>query len=438
MLSFKAYNRNYRGKHNFMDEKERVYFCIDMKSFFASAECAERGLDPMQTPLVVADETRGRGALCLAVSPKLKSMGVKNRCRLFEIPGDIDFIIAKPRMKKYIEYAADIYDIYLDFFSPDDIHVYSIDECFLDATNYLSTYDVTPRAFAERLIEEIYTRKRIPATAGIGTNLYLAKIALDITAKKSSDGIGYLDEELYKRTLWEHTPITDFWQIARGTARRLRKRRIYTMKDVANYPEQGLYEEFGVNAELLIDHAFGREPCTIADIKAYKRKSSSVSFSQILFEDYSFEKAETVMREMVLNGCQEMMRRKVVTDRIGFYVGYSSDEVPSTGGSVKIAEHTSSFAVLLPYFTELFRKTTRKNTPIRRLVIDFGAVVSDEYENHGLLADAEKIAKEKSAETAVLDIKEKFGKNSILRGIDLKEEATAVKRNTLIGGHNGE
>lgn len=420
-----------------MDES-RIYFCIDMKSFFASVECAERGLDPMKTCLVVADETRGRGALCLAVSPKLKAMGVKNRCRLFEIPAGADFIIAKPRMKKYIEYAADIYDIYLDFFSPDDIHVYSIDECFLDATRYLSVYKTKPRAFAERLIEEIRTRKNIPATAGIGTNLYLAKVALDITAKKTPDGIGYLDENLYQKTLWNHTPITDFWQIARGTAQRLRKRKIYTMKDIAAYPEQALYEEFGVNAELLIDHAYGRESCTMADIKAYKRKNTSVSFSQILFEDYDYNKAETVMKEMVLSGCQELMRRKAVTDRIAFYVGYSSDELPSTGGSAKISEHTSSFSVLLPYFTELFRKTTRKNAPIRRLSVDFGSVVSDEFENYGLLWDADKINKEKSAETAVLDIKDKFGKNSILRGIDLRDEATTRKRNTLIGGHNGE
>lgn len=421
-----------------MRETERIYFCIDMKSFFASVECAERGLDPLTTPLVVADESRGRGALCLAVSPFLKSKGVKNRCRIFEIPSSLDYIIAKPRMKKYVEYAADIYEIYLDFFSPDDIHVYSIDESFLDATNYLKTYKTTPLEFAKRLLREIRTRKNIPATAGIGTNLYLAKVALDITAKKSPDGIGFLDEKIYRDTLWTHTPITDFWQIARGTANRLRKKRIYTMKDLALYPEQPLYDEFGVNAELLIDHANGRESCTMADIKAYKRKNSSVSSSQILFEDYDYEHAELVMREMVLNGCQELLRRKVVTDRIGFYVGYSSDSVPSTGASVKMNEHTASYTVILPYCIKIFRSTTHKNIPIRRLSIDFGSVIPEDMESYGLLIDKEKIEREKKTEKTVLGIKDKFGKNSLLRGIDLQEGATAKKRNTLIGGHNGE
>lgn len=419
-------------------EKTRTYYCIDMKSFFASVECAERGLDPMVTPLVVADESRGRGALCLAVSPYMKKLGVKNRCRLFEIPQNIDFLIAKPRMKKYIDYAADIYELYLDFFSPNDIHVYSIDECFLDATKYLETYKTTPKAFAKRLIEEIKTRKGIPATAGIGTNLYLAKIALDITAKHTPDGIGYLDEETYKRTLWDHLPLTDFWQIARGTVKRLKKLRINTMRDVAAAPEAVLYKEFGINAELLIDHAHGREPCTIEDIKAYKRKNTSVSSSQILFSDYDYEKTELVVKEMILSGCQELLRRKVVATTVGVFIGYSQDYIPPTGGNLRMTDATASYRTIVEYALKIFRKTTLKNQPIRRVSVDFGSVIPEESAQNSLLFDTEKVEKEKKTEQTVLAIKEKFGKNALLRGMDLQEGATTVERNKLIGGHNGE
>lgn len=419
-------------------EKTRTYYCIDMKSFFASVECAERGLDPMVTPLVVADESRGRGALCLAVSPYMKKLGVKNRCRLFEIPQNIDFLIAKPRMKKYIEYAADIYELYLDFFSPNDIHVYSIDECFLDATKYLETYKTTPKAFAKRLIEEIKTRKGIPATAGIGTNLYLAKIALDITAKHTTDGIGYLDEETYKRTLWDHLPLTDFWQIARGTVKRLKKLRINTMRDVAAAPEAVLYKEFGINAELLIDHAHGREPCTIEDIKAYKRKNTSVSSSQILFSDYDYEKTELVVKEMILTGCQELLRRKVVATTVGVFIGYSEDYIPPTGGNLRMSDATASYRTIVEYALKIFRKTTLKNQPIRRVSVDFGSVIPEESAQNSLLFDTEKVEKEKKTERSVLAIKEKFGKNALLRGMDLQKGATTVERNKLIGGHNGE
>lgn len=419
-------------------EKTRTYYCIDMKSFFASVECAERGLDPMVTPLVVADESRGRGALCLAVSPYMKKLGVKNRCRLFEIPQNIDFLIAKPRMKKYIEYAADIYELYLDFFSPNDIHVYSIDECFLDATKYLETYKTTPKAFAKRLIEEIKTRKGIPATAGIGTNLYLAKIALDITAKHTTDGIGYLDEETYKRTLWDHLPLTDFWQIARGTVKRLKKLRINTMRDVSAAPEAVLYKEFGINAELLIDHAHGREPCTIEDIKAYKRKNTSVSSSQILFSDYDYEKTELVVKEMILTGCQELLRRKVVATTVGVFIGYSQDYIPPTGGNLRMSDATASYRTIVEYALKIFRKTTLKNQPIRRVSVDFGSVIPEESAQNSLLFDTEKVEKEKKTERSVLAIKEKFGKNALLRGMDLQKGATTVERNKLIGGHNGE
>lgn len=326
--------------------KQRAYFCIDMKSFFASVECAERSLNPFETNLVVADETRGTGAICLAISPKMKALGVKNRCRIFEIPKNIKYITAKPRMKKYIEYCADIYDIYLQYISPDDIHVYSIDESFIDATDYLKIYNLSPKEFATKLVNEIALKTHIPATVGIGANLYLAKIALDITAKKVPDYMGMLDEESFRKTLWNHTPITDFWQIASGTARRLLKHGIYDMEGIAKADEKLLYKLFGINAELLIDHAWGRESCTMKDIKAYKSKSKSVSNYQILFEDYSYEKAEIVLKEMILNGSQELKRRKLVTNNVGIYIGYSKDLYPPTGGSLKTSCITSCNSIL--------------------------------------------------------------------------------------------
>lgn len=241
--------------------KERTYFCIDMKSFFASVECAERGLNPFETNLIVADESRGNGTICLAITPKMKSLGVRNRCRRYEIPKGIQYITAMPRMQKYIDYAAEIYGIYLQYIDKQDIHVYSIDESFIDATDYLPMYHKTPKEFAKMLIDEIAEKLHIPATAGIGTNLYLAKIALDITAKKVPDHMGYLNEELFRETLWHHRPLTDFWGISTGTVRRLERRGIVDMAGIANYPSEILYKDFGINAELLIDHSWGRESC---------------------------------------------------------------------------------------------------------------------------------------------------------------------------------
>ena len=277
----------------------RYYLCIDLKTFYASVECVERGLDPFNTNLVVADPDRGKGTICLAVSPKMKMLGVKNRCRVFEIPPNIKYIMATPRMKKYIEYSANIYGIYLKYFSKDDIHVYSIDEAFMDVTNYLKLYKVNAIELAKTIIKDIFKTYGITATAGVGTNMYLAKIALDITAKHSSTNIGYLDEEKYKKELWHHRPLSDFWQVGKGIERRLNKMRIFDMYDIAHTDPKKLYKEFGVNAEYLIDHSFGKESCTIADIKKYKPKTNSITNSQILFEDYSFEKARIVLKEMV-------------------------------------------------------------------------------------------------------------------------------------------
>ena len=277
----------------------RTYFCIDLKTFYASVECVERSLDPFKTNLVVADPSRGRGAICLAITPKMKMLGIKNRCRIYEIPPNLKYIIAIPRMKKYIEYAANIYEIYLKYFSKEDIHVYSVDEAFIDATNYLKMYKKKPVDLAKTVIKDIFETYGITATCGIGTNLYLTKIALDISAKHSVDNIGILDEETYKKTLWNHRPLSDFWQIGRGIEKRLNKMGIYDMQGVAKCDERKLYKEFGINAMYLIDHAWGKESCTIADIKEYKPKSYSISNNQILFEDYPFDKARLVLKEMV-------------------------------------------------------------------------------------------------------------------------------------------
>ena len=415
--------------------KQRIYFCIDMKTFYASVECAERGLNPFETNLVVADVTRGPNALCLAISPKMKAQGIKNRCRLNDIPKSIKYEIAPPRMQLYIEYAADIYSIYLDYMDPQDIHVYSIDESFIDATEYLGLYKMSAEEYAQMLMNEIARRKRIPATAGIGTNLYLAKIALDITAKKVKSHIGYLDERLYRETLWDHRPITDFWQVADGTAAQLAKYGIHDMRGVANAPTELLYKAFGVNAELLIDHAWGREPCTIADIKQYKSKSHSVSFSQILPRDYSFSEAATVITEMVQNGTHELMRRHVVTSKVSVYVGYSRSAVPSTHGSARLHVTTALQSVLQPAAQEVYEKTTNRDVPIRRLGLCFENVVDEGCEGYDLFTNMEEVEREKKRESAVLGIKTKYGKNAILKGVNYMPESTQRERNTFIGGH---
>lgn len=418
-------------------EKQRTYLCIDMKSFYASVECAERNISPFETNLVVADESRGKGAITLAISPKLKSLGVKNRCRLFEIPKDIDYIIAKPRMSLYIKYCADIFEIYLDYFSQDDIHQYSIDEAFIDVTDYLSIYKLTAKQLAKKLINEIATRTHIPATCGIGTNLFLAKVALDITAKHCKDHIGELTEETFKETLWEHRPITDFWNIAKGTANRLARFGIYDLKGVANAPEEILYRYFGKNAKILIDHANGKESCTIADIKKYKSKSKSISNSQILFSDYEYDKAKIVIQEMALNGCQRLIREHLIASHVGIFVGYSKDVIPASGGTKKLLNSTNLYSFIREYVDELFEETTAKDVPIRRLGISFSGLADESAEGYDLFTDFEAIEKERRLEHAVLEIKDRFGKNAMLRAFDLQEGATQVERNKLIGGHNG-
>lgn len=417
---------------------QKYYLCIDLKSFYASVECVERGLDPYTTNLVVADETRGKGTICLAVSPRMKMLGVKNRCRLYEIPPTINYIIATPRMKKYIEYSANIYAIYLKYFSKDDIHVYSVDEAFMDATDYLKLYKVNPIELAKIIIKDIFQTYRITATTGIGANMYLAKIALDITAKHSATNIGFLDEEKYKNELWHHKPLTDFWQIGKGIERRLNRMRIFDMYDVAHTDQKRLYKEFGINAEFLIDHSWGKENCTIADIKAYRPKSTSISNSQVLFEDYSFINARLVLKEMIELSSQRLIEENLVTDTVQLYIGYSKDIIKATGGTRKLENYTNVYSQLVKPFLELYERTTDKDVPIRRIGINFANVIERKNTQLSLFTNQEKIDKERKLELTMSSIKNKMGKNKIIRGMDLQEKATTLVRNNLVGGHNAE
>ena len=422
-----------------MTDFNRVFYCIDMKSFFASVECAERGLDPLTTNLIVADPSVNEGAICLAISPHLKKLGIKNRCRVYDIPKEIGYIKAKPRMKKYIEYAAEIYSIYLKYIDKKDIHVYSIDECFIDATDYLKLYKLTAKEFVLKLINEIRGKLLIPASAGIGTNLFLAKVALDITAKHSADHIGFLTEEDFKKTLWNHRPISDFWQISRGLQNRLKKFGIYDMEGIAKADESVLYKEFGINAELLIDHAWGRENCLISDIKNYKSKDKSISNSQILPENYTFDEAQIIVNEMLQTGCYRLFKENLVTELIHLYVCYSDDEDGKDvdKGCVRLPIATNLYTVILGYVEKLFKKITDKKKLIRKIGFEFSCLSKDEFERYDFFTDLVKVDKEKKVVSKVIFLQEKFGKNAILKGIDLSKKATQMDRNGKIGGHNG-
>lgn len=418
--------------------ENKTYLCIDLKSFFASVECVERGLDPFKTNLVVADPSRGKGAICLAITPAMKALGIHNRCRIFEIPKGVAYITSLPHMKRYMEVSADIYSVYLNYVSPDDIHVYSIDECFLDVTQYLKMYRKTPKEMAVMLIDAVFEKTGICATAGIGTNLFLAKVALDITAKHAPDHIGYLNNEEFRRTIQTHQPITDIWNVGRGTAKRLEKYGVFDLKGVTELPQKLLYKEFGINAEHLINHANGIEPCTISEIKNYKPKSNSLSHGQILFEDYKYEDALLVLKEMVDKQVLELVEKKLVTDSISLYIGYSKDIVRATGGTRKIGEFTNSYKKLMGYFEALFKETTLKGYPIRKINIGFNNLQDDSMASITLFSDIEAEEKEKKLQEAIISIKNKHGKNAVLKGISYTEKGTARARNKLIGGHNGE
>ena len=391
----------------------------------------------MTTDLVVADPERGDKTICLAVSPSLKKKGVKNRCRVFEIPSHIHYIKAPPRMQKYIDYAASIYGIYLRYFSFEDVYVYSIDEAFLDVTGYLARYKKTPKEMAVFLMDRITDEVGVRATAGIGTNLYLCKIALDINAKHAPDFIGVLDEESYREKLWDHKSLSDFWRIGRGIEARLARFGIFTMRQIAHAPEDLLYKEFGIDAELLIDHAWGRESVTMRDIQAYKPKNNSICSGQVLFKDYPFDEALVVVKEMGDDIALQLSRKKKKAAGITLGVGMAGR---SGGGgrhmSYSFPSPTQNDLAFRDIAARLFVSMVGKDEYVRRFMISLSGIVDDnDPVQLDLFLDNEESKKRESIQKAILSIKDTYGKNAILKGMDYEEGATQRERNVQIGGH---
>lgn len=497
---------------------ERAYIAIDLKSFYASVECVERGLDPLDAFLVVADESRTEKTICLAVTPALKAYGISGRARLFEVvsrvkevnnerrlrapdkrlsdnavqfqsildtkpDAQLSFIVAKPRMRLYELVSAKIVSIYLKYISPEDLLVYSIDEVFIDVTNYLKIYHLTARELADKMIRDVLSQTGITATAGIGTNMYLAKIAMDIDAKHleaDKDGvrISELNELSYRRRLWDHRPLTDFWRIGKATAKKLEGSGMFTMGDVARcsiYNEDFLYKMFGKNAELLIDHAWGWEPCTIADVRAYTPSVNSLSAGQVLSVPYTNEKARLIIKEMTDSLVLDLVKKRLVTDQIVLYIGYDIDNLSTekqgkyTGethidyygrkvpkpahSSINLGRYTSSTKLIIEKTLELFDSMTDPDLLIRRMSVaanhvidehsekakklpeqlDLFSDISDQAKN--LEIEEKSLQKERQVQEAVIKIKSKFGKNGILKGMNFEEGATARERNAQIGGH---
>ena len=490
----------------------KVYICIDLKSFYASVECKERGLDPLHTNLVVADDSRTEKTICLAVSPSLKKYGIPGRARLFEViqkvrevnkerkqknknkpftgksyleeeldsdfSKELDFVIAPPRMKYYMKYSTKIYDVYLKYVAPEDIFAYSIDEVFCDVTDYLKLYKVTPRELITKMIQSVYEETGITATGGIGTNMYLAKIAMDIVAKHAEPNsfgvrIAELDEMSYRKLLWTHRPITSFWRVGRGIAERLEKHHIYTMGDIARTSienEELLYKLFGVNAELLIDHAWGWEPCTMQDVKKYKPKIQSLSSGQVLHRPYNYEQTKLIVKEMIDGLVLDLVSKELVTDQIVLEVGYDTEnckfyngettidrygrKIPKHAhGTIRLKEATSSTKEITSQTLKLFDEIINKDLFVRRLTVVAGNIQpakevankrkieqldlfsSGEEQEEERQEKKEADEKENNLQKTLLDIKNKYGKNSILKGMNLEEGGTAIERNRQVGGH---
>ncbi len=499
-----------------MEQIEYRYIAIDLKSFYASVECVDRGLDPLTTNLVVADAQRTEKTICLAVSPSLKAHGISGRARLFEVieqvnlvnsrrrweaPGErlfgssadtptlqkdptlaLDYIIAPPRMARYMEVSTQIYRIYLRYVAPEDIHVYSIDEVFIDVSSYLKTYRMSAEELCRKMIQDVLLETGITATAGIGTNMYLCKIAMDIVAKKmpaDANGvrIAQLDELSYRRQLWEHRPLTDFWRIGRGYARKLEAKGLYTMGDIARCSlthEDLLYRMFGINAELLIDHAWGWECCTIADVKAYRPENRSISSGQVLKKPYEFEKGRLIVREMTELLVLDLVEQGVVTDQLVLTVGYdtgnlsvperaslyhgevTSDhygrKIPKAAhGSVSLGKHTSSTKRITEQVMALYDRIVDRDLTVRRLCLAANHILPErEIREEGMQlelfadydalvreqeAEAARLEREKKMQQAMLAIRKKYGKNAILKGMNLEEGATTIERNGQVGGH---
>ena len=413
-------------------EKE-AYMCIDLKSFFASVECVERGLDPMTTMLAVADSERGEGTICLAVTPAMKAAGVRQRCRVFEIPKNIKYIKAEPRMQKYIDYSAKIYGIYLDFICPDDIHVYSIDEVFIYATPYLKLYKMTAVELASAIMKKIYLKTGIRATCGIGTNLYLCKIALDIEAKHAPDFIAELDEESYRKKLWDHRPLTDFWRIGKGSADKLAKYGIYTMKAITKTDEELLYSWFGVDAELLIDHAWGRESTRMEDIKNYKTRSRSLTSGQVLMRDYLTDEAMVVVTEMADSLCLELVRNELVCSTVGLSLIYSDGS--SDNSSQKLSYPTNADSIVIRTLRAIFDRIADRHRYVRKINLTFSDVGAEDGVQYGIFDDTRALESNRKIQSTLIGIKEKYGLNSILKGINYTPPSNARERNEQIGGH---
>lgn len=416
--------------------EERIYLCIDLKSFYASVECVERGLDPMTTNLAVADPERSEKTICLAISPAMKELGIKNRCRLFQIPSHVNYIMATPRMKLYIDYSAEIYAIYLKYIAKEDIHVYSIDEAFMDVTDYLAMYKLTAKELAVRIMSDIKESTGITATAGIGTNLYLAKVALDIMAKHIEENIAYLDEKLYQKKLWDYKPLTDFWRVGAGTVKRLGSMGIMTMRDITRADADMLYDKFGIDAEILIDHAWGRESTTMEDIKQYKPKSSSLSNGQVLSRNYSYEECRLIVKEMTDALCLDMADKGVAARSISLTIGYSSETgLPPAAGTASLPAAANSYRIIISYMLALFERIVQKDKPIRRVSLTCSSLMDEAYIQYDLFTDYKELERDRKLQKAVLEIKRRFGKNALIRGMDLQEEGTAIERNRQIGGH---
>ncbi len=482
---------------------EKIYIAIDLKSFYASVECVERGLDALSANLVVADESRTEKTICLAVSPSLKAYGIPGRPRLFEVvskvreinaarrkqtPGKmfsgksvfkkeleqnkflaVDYIVAPPRMSLYIDYSTRIYDIYLRYIAPENIHVYSVDEVFIDATSYLKTYKKTPRELAKMLVNEVYKETGITATAGIGTNLYLAKVAMDIVAKhipadKNGVRIAKLTEMSYRRMMWDHKPLTDFWRIGRGTADTLERNGMFTMGDVArrSLEDYGLFLKlFGVNGELVVDHAWGEEPCTIEDIKAYKPRFSCISSGQVLSEPYPYEKAKMIVCEMADDIASDLVEKRLITGKLTLTIGYDTENVlnGSSGeytfdlygrpipvhahGTIDLPRITSSSRLIKQASETLFDRIINENYTVRRINITACNVVPESYEHnfyeqlnlYNENSAPYDVDRERNMQRAIISIQKKYGKNAVIKAMDLQDGATQISRNSQIGGH---
>ena len=432
-------NRQLRAKEVKKMGRQKSFICIDLKSFYASVECVERGLDPFKTNLVVADPTRSQSTICLAITPAMKKLGVKNRCRIHEIPAGIEYITAMPRMQLYIDYSVKIYSIYLRYISKEDIHVYSIDECFMDVTNYLSLYHMTEKEMAVELMDAVMKETGITATAGIGTNLYLAKVAMDIVAKHVEDHIGILNEISYRQQLWDHRPLSDFWRIGSRTEKKLAGYGIHTMGDIAYTSvtsEEWLYKMFGIDAELLIDHAWGLESCDIHDIKNYHTEEHSLSNGQVLMRNYSFEEAAVVVREMTDVLVLDLVSKGLITGSVTLWIAYDHRyERPSSHGTVRLTSLTNSSSTIMDEVDKLYQKITDRHTGIRRIEICANRVMPEGYLQYDLFTDPATVEKEKNLQQAILDVKKKYGKNAIMRGANLLDCSTYRERNNQIGGH---